>query len=108
MHLNKQDALIWHTTTGITAHVVQDDNPMRPDEWENPNQTDWDMLDALDAGEVYGIVILDEQGEHLDSCWGFYEWFTPLNPDSYITATAREMLDHAVTCYEQAAVWVTI
>lgn len=24
-------------------------------------------------GEVYGFVVEDEDGEHLDSCWGFYE-----------------------------------
>ena len=25
-------------------------------------------------GDVYGYVIEDENGEHLDSCWGFYGW----------------------------------
>ena len=24
------------------------------------------------SGNVYGYVVEDERGEHLDSCWGFY------------------------------------
>lgn len=25
-------------------------------------------------GEVYGFIVEDEDGKHLDSCWGFYGW----------------------------------
>lgn len=32
-----------------------------------------DVLDRCLRGEVYGYVIEDMDGEHIDSCWGFYE-----------------------------------
>lgn len=31
-----------------------------------------EIWDAYLSGEVYGYVVLDNNGEHVDSCWGFY------------------------------------
>ena len=31
-----------------------------------------DAYDRYLTGDVWGYVIEDEDGEHLDSCWGFY------------------------------------
>jgi len=31
-----------------------------------------EILDQFMTGEVYGFRILDENGEEIDSCWGFY------------------------------------
>ncbi len=31
-----------------------------------------DVYDQYLRGEVYGFVIEDKEGEHIDSCWGFY------------------------------------
>lgn len=38
------------------------------------------------AGEVYGYVITDHKGEHVDSCWGFYGL-------DYCRAEARSVAD---------------
>lgn len=35
-------------------------------------QADADYLGAWAWGDVYGYVIESEDGEHLDSCWGYY------------------------------------
>ena len=32
-----------------------------------------DEYSAYLRGDVYGFAVLDADGEHLDSCWGFYE-----------------------------------
>lgn len=40
-------------------------------------------------GEIYGYVIEDEEGEHLDSCWGFIG-----DSDGYVLEQGREMLEH--------------
>lgn len=48
------------------------------------------IYDLHIRGEVYGYVTEDENGEHLDSCWGFYG-----NPDEYMVAEAKENIDYA-------------
>lgn len=45
-------------------------------------------------GDVYGYVVEDRDGEHLDSCWGFYQNERPDADDSYILREARESADH--------------
>lgn len=42
-------------------------------------------------GEIYGFVVEDANGEHLDSCWGFIG-----SPDSYVLEEGRSMLAHHV------------
>lgn len=44
--------------------------------------------DKLFRGEVYGVVVEDEAGEVLNSCWGFYGY-------EYAEDEARDMLAHA-------------
>lgn len=39
------------------------------------------------SGEVYGYVIEDERGEHVDSCWGFYG-------DDHVTESAKESAEY--------------
>ena len=31
------------------------------------------IYDQYLTGEIYGYIVEDEEGEHLDSCWGFYD-----------------------------------
>ena len=31
------------------------------------------VFDKYLTGQVYGYVIEDEEEEHVDSCWGFYD-----------------------------------
>lgn len=50
--------------------------------------------DQFLRGEVYGYVVEDRDGEHLDSCWGFYQNEAPDADDSYILKEARESADH--------------
>ena len=105
--LDPDDALITDPDTGCTAYVVPDHDPITPDEWaDSEDQSEaWDMLAR---GDVYGIVILDPDGKHADSCWGFYEAFSASDPDSYIRAEATSMLAYAVQTYRSSALWVTI
>lgn len=41
------------------------------------------------SGQVYGYVIEDENGDHVDSCWGFYG-----DPEDYMLREAKGMVDH--------------
>ena len=52
-------------------------------------ESEVDVYDQHLRGEVYGYVIEDEQGEHIDSCWGFYG-----NPDEYMVPEAMNIIDH--------------
>lgn len=49
-------------------------------------------------GNVWGIVVTDEDGDELDSCWGFIG--DPYPEDGYIRSEARRMAEGAA---EQAA-----
>lgn len=46
--------------------------------------------DQFLRGEVYGYVVEDADGEHLDSRWGFYQNERPDADDSYVLMEARE------------------
>lgn len=50
--------------------------------------------DQFLRGDVYGFVVEDQDGEHLDSCWGFYQNERPDADDSYILREARESAEH--------------
>jgi len=47
-------------------------------------------ISAYASGEVYGYVILDEDGEHVDSCWGYYGEY------DYPISEAKSIIDHIV------------
>lgn len=50
-------------------------------------------MDSYLKGEVYGFVLEDEDGEHLDSCWGFYG--DDENPrEKYCLSEARSAVDY--------------
>lgn len=40
-------------------------------------------------GEVYGYVIEDENGDHVESCWGYYG-----DPEEFIMPEAKGIVDH--------------
>lgn len=40
------------------------------------------------SGSVWGFIIEDEDGEHIDSCWGFYG-----DPDGHVLEAAKESVD---------------
>jgi hypothetical protein len=44
-----------------------------------------DEWDTYLQGEVYGYIIEDESGNHVDSCWGFYGY-------EYCEQTAKELI----------------
>lgn len=46
------------------------------------------IYDLHIRGEIYGYVIEDDQGEHIDSCWGFYG-----DPDEYMIDQAIELIN---------------
>ncbi len=51
-------------------------------------------------GDVYGYVVTDERGEHLDSCWGFYGF-------EYAVEEGRSMLAwHVEGRARKSAAWV--
>lgn len=41
-------------------------------------------------GDVYGYVVADDKGNHVDSCWGFYG-------QSYAEEEGREAFEHTLT-----------
>lgn len=47
-------------------------------------------------GDVYGYVIEDEEGEHIDSCWGFYGF-------DYCVEEAKAAAGEPTTIYERNA-----
>lgn len=47
------------------------------------------MYDLHIRGEIYGYVIEDEDGEHIDSCWGFYG-----DPHEYMVSEAKGIVDN--------------
>ena len=54
--------------------------------------------DQFLTGQVYGYMLEDESGEHLDSCWGFYGF-------DYCMAEAKSIADHfAKEMAEEAAI----
>lgn len=58
------------------------------------------MIETLDqyyTGDVWGFEILDEKGEHVDSCWGFYGQDECLNE-------AKALVDAEVEHKERQAV----
>lgn len=48
------------------------------------------MYDLHIRGEIYGYVVEDENGEHIDSCWGFYG-----DPHEYMVEEAKGNIDYA-------------
>lgn len=50
-------------------------------------------------GQVYGFIVEDEEGEHLDSCWGFIE---PNGADGYVLEAGRESLAYLAAEREAA------
>jgi len=47
-----------------------------------------EVYDQHLRGEIYGYVIEDENGEHIESCWGYYG-----DPDEYLVLEAIEIVD---------------
>lgn len=50
--------------------------------------------DQFLRGAVYGYVVEDADGGHLDSCWGIYQDESPTADDSYVYKQAVESADH--------------
>lgn len=54
---------------GIQNHETW---PMYVERLEDYLRAELDTLDTYVRGEIYGFQIKDEEGEIVDSCWGFY------------------------------------
>ena len=54
-----------------------------------------ETYDAYLTGQVFGYVVEDEDGNHLDSCWGFYE-------DDYCKKEATDMAEFHTKKIEEA------
>ena len=67
------DAQGWDSGTVGFAYITKDKaaegSPEGPEKTLEQEVAEYDMYLR---GDVYGYVIEDEQGEHVDSCWGFY------------------------------------
>lgn len=53
-----------------------------------------ETYDQYLSGQVYGYIVEDEDGEHLDSCWGFYGY-------EYCLEEAKSVADHHAEKAEQ-------
>lgn len=49
-----------------------------------------ETYDQYLTGQVYGYVIEDKEGEHLDSCWGFYDGTDYCIKEAKLSADALE------------------
>ena len=58
------------------------------DQVEKALRQEVQAYDDFLTGNVWGYVVEDIDGEHIDSCWGFYG-----NPD-YALVEARSHIDH--------------
>jgi len=47
--------------------------------------------DQFLRGEVYGFVIIDPDGDELDSCWGFFG-----DPEEYMVPECKSHIDHSI------------
>lgn len=56
-----------------------------------------EIYDQYLRGEVYGFIVEDDDGEHIDSCWGFY------GDTDYPLKEARGVIDHHLSREEVAA-----
>lgn len=52
-------------------------------------ESEFDTYSAWAWGDCYGFKILDDEGDELDSCWGFVECYWSKGADSYRLAEAR-------------------
>jgi hypothetical protein len=69
------DAAGWDTTmVGFiyTTAELQEEIGTSDEHVEEALRGEIRALDQRFTGDVYGYVVEDEDGEHLDSCWGFY------------------------------------
>ena len=51
-------------------------------------ESEVEIYDQYLTGQVFGYVVENEAGEHLDSCWGFYG-----DPADYMTPEAMSFVD---------------
>jgi len=56
-----------------------------------------ETYDQYLTGDVYGVVVEDANGEHLDSCWGFYGWdYAKQEADRMLAYAYQDALAHTV------------
>ena len=54
-----------------------------------------ELYDCYLRGDVYGYIITDADGDHQDSCWGFYGSVETSGILEYLTDEARHVLEGA-------------
>ena len=59
------------------------------------------IYDDYLTGNIYGFIIEDQNGEELDSCWGFYPNHDNKPSYTYCLEEARSIVDHQVKRAEQ-------
>ena len=59
------------------------------------------IYDDFLTGNIYGFIIEDQEGEQLDSCWGFYPNHDNKPSYTYCLEEARSMVDYQVKQTEQ-------
>ena len=50
-----------------------------------------ETYDQLLTGQVYGYMVEDQHGQHIDSCWGFFG-----DPQEYMIGEAKSAADHFI------------
>lgn len=51
-------------------------SPQREKQIQKYLKGEIETFDQYLRGEVYGFIVEDEEGNHVDSCYGFYDWDT--------------------------------
>jgi hypothetical protein len=93
--------------SGLAAYIIQDDDPIPPDEFAEELQEDMQRL--YDNGDVYAVIIVDDRNDTLDSLWGIYDNdYGAYETTSYTRQTARQLLADAVSQFTTTGGYVTI
>jgi len=62
-----------YTAADLTLTIHPDHDPMPPSDWcDDPEADEPEALAMYQDGDVWGFVIEDSNGNHLDSCWSMY------------------------------------
>lgn len=62
----------WDTSRNAGVLLLNDPKAIRPENRVEQARNFLTVYNNWCNGEVYGYLIQDEDGEHVDSCWGFY------------------------------------
>lgn len=84
IYVTKEQLYETYETTKITATIRT--------KAEEVLRNEIKTMDSYMQGEVYGYKVIDEHGENIDSCWGYYGD----DGKKYAIECAKDIIDHNI------------